>query len=420
MSSFFKKHDTIEIKKVKIENKRVKGGVSFRADHLTPLFFGMSEEYMKIQAFGVEEWLNQWEKQAVYDIAGSSISSMTLDEVLHLGETSKDDLLQEVLEKKLNYGWIEGSPEFKKEVSHLYESVTCNQILATNGATGANLLVLYSLIEEGDHVISLYPTYQQLYDIPKSFGAEVSYWEIKEEEGWLPSLEELRQLVRPNTKMICINNANNPTGAVMERAFLEELVAIASEVGAYILSDEVYHPLEKGIDVPAIVDLYDKGISTNSLSKTYSAPGIRVGWVAANEQLIDQFRTYRDYTMICTGVFDDFLATHILKHKKAILARNRQIVSTNLQIVKKWLKEEPRVSLIAPKQVSTAFIKLRIPEVTESFCERLLKEKGVLLVPGERFDKPGYARLGYCCETTTLIAGLSALSDFLRQYDTPY
>lgn len=373
---------------------------------------------MDIQAFGVEEWLNVWENDAIYDIAGSSIASMTLDEILELGGESKDSLIQELLNKKMNYGWIEGSPEFKDEVSKLYKAVKPSQILQTNGATGANLLALYALVEKGDHVISLYPTYQQLYDIPRSFGAEVSLWPIQEEDGWLPSLDDLRQLIRPNTKMICINNANNPTGAIMDRSFLEELVAIADEVGAYILSDEVYKPLEEGIDVPAIVDIYDKGISTNSLSKTYSVPGVRVGWIVSSDELADVFRKYRDYTMICAGVFDDFITTHVLKHKTEVLKRNSAIVHHNLAIVKAWIAEEPRVSLVVPRHVSTSFIKLDIPEETEAFCIRLLKEKGVLLVPGNRFDMPGYARLGYCCQTDVLKNGLKALSEFLRQYDT--
>lgn len=372
---------------------------------------------MDIQAFGVEEWLNVWENDAIYDIAGSSIASMTLDEILDLGYSGKDNLLRELLDKKMNYGWIEGSPEFKQEVAKLYESVTPSQVLQTNGATGANFLALYALVEKGDHVISLYPTYQQLYDIPKSFGAEVSFWQIHEENKWLPSIDELRKLIRPNTKMICINNANNPTGAIMDRAFLAEVVKIAREVGAYILSDEVYKPLEEDIDVPAIVDIYEKGISTNSLSKTYSVPGVRVGWIVSNDELADIFRKYRDYTMICAGVFDDFITTHVLKNKEAVLERNRAIVHSNLEIVKEWVKEEPRVSLVLPRHVSTSFIKLDIPEETEIFCIRLLKEKGVLLVPGNRFDMPGYARLGYCCHTDVLKNGLKALSEFLRQYD---
>lgn len=372
---------------------------------------------MDINAFGVEEWLNVWEKEAVYDLAGVSIASMTLDEILDLDPDGREALLQDLFAKKMNYGWIEGSPDFKDEVAKLYETVKPSQILQTNGATGANLLAIYGLIEPGDHVISLYPSYQQLYDIPRSLGAEVDLWQIKEELDWLPDMAELRELVRPDTKMICINNANNPTGAVMDRDFLEAIVAIAREVGAYILSDEVYKPLEDGLKVPAIVDLYEKGISTNSLSKTYSVPGVRVGWVVSNDEIADILRKYRDYTMICAGVFDDSLAVHILKHKDAILKRNQAIVTTNLAIVKDWVAQEPRVSLIPPRHVSTSFIRLDVPEEIEAFCVRLLKEKGVLLVPGNRFDMPGYARLGYCTHTDTLKKGLAALSDFLKTFD---
>lgn len=372
---------------------------------------------MKIANFGVEEWLNVWENDAIYDIAGSSIASFTLEEIIKTGNKSEKEFFSELMTKKMNYGWIEGSPEFKKQVSLLYKNITPEQVLQTNGATGGNFLALYSLIEPEDHVISLYPTYQQLYDIPRSFGAKVDLWHIKEENGWLPNLEDLRKLVRSNTKMICINNANNPTGAVMEEDFLKELVKIAESCGAYILSDEVYKSLETGIEVPSIADLYDKGISVNSISKTYSVPGIRIGWVAANSELSDIFRKYRDYTMICAGVFDDYLATYILENKEAVLERNRKIVTENLEVVKKWVENEPKVSLIYPKYVSTSFIKLDIPVDTEEFCIKLLKEKGVLLVPGNRFDMPGYARLGYCTHKDILEKGLERLSEYLRKFE---
>ncbi|WP_153048650.1 aminotransferase class I/II-fold pyridoxal phosphate-dependent enzyme, partial [Streptococcus suis] len=121
---------------------------------------------------------------------GVSISSLTLEELFALSGTNPEDFYKKLQGTKLNYGWIEGSLAFKKSVSQLYTGVKPEQILQTNGATGANLLVLYSLIEPGDHVISLYPTYQQLYDIPKSLGAEVDLWQIEEENGWLPDLEK--------------------------------------------------------------------------------------------------------------------------------------------------------------------------------------------------------------------------------------
>ncbi|HRK76735.1 MAG TPA: aminotransferase class I/II-fold pyridoxal phosphate-dependent enzyme, partial [Streptococcus parasuis] len=121
-----------------------------------------------------------------------------------------------------------------------------------------NFLALFSLIEPGDHIISLYPTYQQLYDIPKSLGAELEYWQIKEELNWLPDLDDLRQLIRPQTKMICLNNANNPTGAVMDDVFLKEAATIAASVGAYVLVDEIYKSFSENNN-SSIVDLYENG-----------------------------------------------------------------------------------------------------------------------------------------------------------------
>ena len=375
---------------------------------------------MKIDGFGVEEWLNVWEKEAVYDIAQSTISSMTLQEILNLEEDDGQGFMSHLMQEKFNYGWIEGSPEFKQEVSKLYTKVPTENILATNGATGANHLVLYGLIEPGDHVIAEYPSYQQLYDIPRSLGAEIEFWHIYESENWYPRLNELRQMIRPNTKMICLNNANNPTGTTLNRAFLEEVIQLARTVGAYVLVDEVYLPLDDSEDYAPIVDLYEKGISTNSLSKAYSVPGVRLGWVATQDKaLADEFRKYRDYTMICCGVFDDALGTLVLKHRDKVLARNKEIVTNNLQILREWVENEPLVSMIYPKAVSTSFVKFEEldPAQTEEFCVALLKNKGVLLVPGNRFDLPGYARLGYCTNEKTLRKGLSALSQFLREYN---
>ncbi|MBM7636626.1 aminotransferase [Streptococcus saliviloxodontae] len=370
---------------------------------------------MKLPRFGVEEWLNTYEKEASHDIAGVSISALTLDDLFALTGEDQQAFFRALGQKKMDYGWIEGSPEFKAEVAKGYHHTCSDQILQTNGATGANLLAIYALIEPGDHVISLYPTYQQLYDIPKSLGADVSYWEVKEELNWLPDLDDLRQLVRPETKMICINNANNPFGSLMDGAFLEELVSIAREVGAYILSDEVYPSFDPDMTVPAIVDLYEKGISVNSLSKSLSLPGIRVGWIASNLEVTAILRDYRDYTLICAGVFDDFLASYALQHKEAILKRNQKILSDNLAVLENWLFKEEKASAILPKKVSTSFVKLAVDEPIESFCIRLLKEEGVLLVPGSRFGIEGHVRLGYCGDKQILEEALEKVSKVLNR-----
>lgn len=371
---------------------------------------------MDIKTIGVEDWLNVWEKSATYDIAQSTISSMTMEEILKLDDKGAY-FYEQLNSEKMNYGWIEGSPDFKTEVAKLYQSVDPDNILQTNGATGANLVALLTLVEPGDHVIAEYPTYQPLYDIPRTLGAEVEYWHIRSENGWAPDIEELKALVRPDTKLICINNASNPLGTVLDRGILEEIVEIARSVGAYVLSDEVYLPLYDTESYVSMADLYDKAVVTNSLSKTYSVPGIRVGWTVSNAELAEKFRVYRDYTMICGGVFNDALAVHVLRNRDKILDRNRQIISNNLPIVQEWIDQEPRVSWIPPKGVSTSYIQFDIPIDDETFCINLLQEKGVLLVPGSRFELPCGARLGYCASESVLHEGLARLSEMLRQFD---
>lgn len=217
--------------------------------------------------------------------------------------------------------------------------------------------------------------------------------------------------------MILLNNAINPTGSLLDRTLLEQVVTLARSVGAYVLADEVYEPLDETPFV-SIADLYERGIAVNSLSKTYSAPGIRIGWTATpSQEIADIFRKYRDYTMICGGVLNDQLAVKILANRQRVLARNRELVSRNLKILTEWVAQEPRVELITPHGISVSCIKLMVPIDDETFCRQLLRDTGVLLVPGSRFDIPGHARLGYCTDTSTLQRGLDLLGQYLRRFD---
>ena len=179
---------------------------------------------MDIKAIGVEEWLNVWEKSATWDIAQSTISSLTMGELRALDEQDGATFYERLDREKMNYGWIEGSPEFKAEVAKLYRrEVNPDHILQTNGCTGANLNAIMAVVEPGDHVIAEWPTYAPLYEIPRALGAEVEYWELREELGWKPDIEPLKRLVRPNTKLICINNASNPIGTVLDADMLGRL-----------------------------------------------------------------------------------------------------------------------------------------------------------------------------------------------------
>ncbi|WNC14328.1 aminotransferase [Brevibacillus brevis] len=371
---------------------------------------------MEIKAFSVEEWMNAYEMSATYNIAETCVDSLTLEELVTMDGTNPDEFFRSLYSKKLTYGHIEGSPEFRQLVAGLYTSIEPHNVLVMNGGIGANFLVFYSLVQPGDHVVSVHPTYQQIYEVPASFGATVDLLKLRPENNFLPDLDELRSLVRSNTKLICINNPNNPSGAVMERDILEQIVEIARSCGAYVLCDEVYRNLlqDDDADVPSIADLYEKGISTSSVSKALSLAGLRLGWIAAPQEVIAECMKHRDYTTISCGMLDDILAVHALKNYDNILKRNRKIVRDNLAILDEWVKNEPLFSYVKPRAGTTALLKYDLPVPSVTFCTGLLANTGAFLTPGTCFDMEGYVRIGYACSTEMLREGLTKLSEYVR------
>ena len=268
---------------------------------------------MRIPSFAVEEWMNEYEHEAIFNLAETCVNPLTVEELIRLDGTEPADFFEQVAKQKLTYGHITGSPEFRQLVAGLYSSITEDQVLLMNGAIGANFLVFYSLVQPGDHVIAIHPAYQQLYDVPKSFGASVDLLHLRKENNFLPDLDELRSMVKDNTKLIVINNPNNPTGALMDDEMLKEIVAIAKETDAYTLCDEVYRNLlQEDQKISSIVDLYEKGISTSSMSKGLSLAGLRLGWIAASPEVIRECLKRRDYNTISCGLIDDMLAVHAL------------------------------------------------------------------------------------------------------------
>ena len=238
--------------------------------------------------------MNEWETRCTYNLAETCVASITIEELLALSGGSADDL-SDLLSMKLTYGDIEGSPRLRKAIAGLYAQQSTDDITVTHGTIAANMLVHKAIVEPGDHVISIVPTYQQHYSIPKSIKAEVTTLALREEDSFLPNLEALKLAVKPNTKLIALTNPNNPTGALIEQPMLEEIVSIADSVGAYLLCDEVYRGTAQTGDgmSASIADLYAKGISTAGMSKVFSLAGLRIGWVVAPKEVTEQILIHR-------------------------------------------------------------------------------------------------------------------------------
>jgi len=369
---------------------------------------------MIIKPFKVEQWMNEFEDDAIYNIGETCVHSITLKELLELSGEDQQEFMVRVMDKRLTYGHISGSPEFKEGICRLYENLKPGNILTTHGAIGANHLALYSIVEPGDRVISVLPTYQQLYSIPESFGAEVKLLKLRPENGFLPDLEELKGMVNSSTKVICINNPNNPTGALIPEETLRAIAEIAKSAGAYVLCDEVYRGLSKEGYSKSIVDIYEKGISTGSMSKVFSLAGLRLGWIAASEEIIAKCFEHRDYNTISCGMLDEIYAGLALKHADKLLERNKAMVERNLEILDRWVSNEPHISYVKPKAGTTALLYFDADMSSREFCVLLMKRYGVLLTPGSCFELEKCARIGYACSTEILEQGLEKLSEFMK------
>ena len=373
---------------------------------------------MKIREFGVEMWMNAYENHCQLNLAETCVASLTLNELTRLSGRN-DDALSELMERPMTYGAIEGAPRLRDAIATLYTGQTQGNVVTTHGTIGANALVYKTLVHPGDHVVAIRPSYQQHYSIPESQGAEVSALHLREEDGFLPDLDALKALLKPNTKLVSLTNPSNPTGALMDADYLKNLIEIVAPTGAYILSDEVYRGTEQNTEqmTPAMADLYAKGISTAGMSKAFSLAGLRLGWIAAPQDVIAQVMIHRDYDTISMGQLDEYFATMALEAKDALLTRSRQITRANLATLDAWIAQEPRLSYVKPQAATICLLKYDMDIPSHDLCVALLEQTGILLTPGSAFDMEGYLRIGFANHPHILEDGLPKLSAFLRQYD---
>lgn len=372
---------------------------------------------MYIEPFGVEIWMNEWENHCEFNLAETCVESLTIEQLLRLCGQNDTDLSQ-LLPMKMTYGAIEGSQRLRKAIAALYESQQPENVIVTHGTIGANMLVHKTLVSAGDRVIAVVPSYQQHYSIPASIGAEVRPLKLRENNRFLPDLDALRDLAVPGTKLIALTNPNNPTGALIDQQMLTEIAAIAREVGAYILCDEVYRGTDQqgSGQTTSIADIYERGISTASMSKAYSLAGLRLGWICAPRDVLDQVALHRDYDTISVGMLDDHFATLALENRDKVLARSQRITRNNLATLDHWMTSQPKLSWVKPRSGTTALLKFNLPMTSREFCIALLNETGVMFTPGSALDMEGYVRIGYANNPAILQGGLNRVSDFLARH----
>ncbi|MCT4621703.1 MAG: aminotransferase class I/II-fold pyridoxal phosphate-dependent enzyme [Marinisporobacter sp.] len=351
---------------------------------------------MKIKDFKLEVFFGKHEFTAPYLLTQSDCASMSIHEVLDLEQDAKEEFLN----SWLGYTEVSGNPELRKIISDLYTTMTPENIVVHAGAQEPIFNFMNVLLEKDDHVISQFPIYQSLFEVANSIGCEVSKWSIEQgEEGWLFDINKLEKLIQPNTKLIVLNSPNNPTGYTLTKEEIEAIVVIARKHDIYVFCDEVYKGVElDGSKRPWFADCYEKGISLGVMSKSYGLAGLRIGWLATQDnELIEKLIKMKHYTSICSSGPSEFLAMIALKHSDQILERNLKIIKENLKIAEVFFNRYPNLfEFNGPMAGPVAFIKMNMDMPIDEFCDKLVEEKGVLLLPANIYAFSGnYFRMGF-------------------------
>lgn len=351
---------------------------------------------MRIEPFKLERFFARHEFTAKHLLSASDCETLSLPELLDLATPESFALWNHL---SLSYTESQGHPLLRAEVARLYQSVSPDDILIAAPEEAIFLLIL-ALLEPGDHAVVLTPAYQSLYQVALGAGCAVTRLDLSlETQGWRLDPDLLQRSLTPRTRLVVVNFPHNPTGFMPSHQEFDTLVRIARQRGLYLLGDEMYRFLEHdpAHRLPAVCDVYEKGISLSGLSKSFGLPGLRLGWLATRDaSLLSRCQEIKDYTTICLSAPSEILGIIALRARDAILERNRSIVADNLAVAQRFFAEHSdRFTWIQPRGGSVAFPVWTGNGSVDDFCQRMLDERGVLIVPGSLFDYPGnHFRIG--------------------------
>jgi aspartate/methionine/tyrosine aminotransferase len=367
---------------------------------------------MKIEPFALERYFARHEFSAEYLLSCSDCEALHLEELLEMADTESMRLWE-----NLKFGYTEtlGHPVLRESIASIYEGINADDILVTVPEEGI-FLTMQALLEPGDHVICTFPGYQSLHELARSMGCRVTMWESEERSGWRFSVDHLENLIRDDTKLVVVNFPHNPTGFVPTRDEYSSVVDLVRQRNAYLLSDEMYRFLEvePGSTLPAGCELYDKAISLFGLSKTFGLPGLRIGWISTRDHdVIERMSLLKDYITICNSAPSEILGLIAVRCRERIIARHQARIRKNMEVLEAFFAKQHKVfSWNRPLGGSVCFPRMLLFEDTFEFCEKLIRETGIMLVPSRLFQYGDHhVRTGF--GRRNLPEAVELLSDYL-------
>ena len=358
--------------------------------------------------FMLERDMSVWENKVKYNLSESGVHPMTITDL----SEGNNEFVEQILTSELNYAQANGIPELRDNIAALYPGATRDNVIVTTGAAQANFTSILTALDPGDEIVVMLPNYMQIYGIGINYGLDVKTFSLKEELGWSVDIDEVGDVVSDKTKLIAVCNPNNPTGHIMTDDEMNAVIAAADRVGAWLLSDEVYAGAEHHQDevTPSFWGRYDRVLAVGSMSKAYGLPGLRIGWVVAPADMVDEIWARQDYVTISASMLGNKLAAYALSPEvlPRIIARTRQYIRSGYKNLDKWVQEHSDLlSVIPPQAAAIAFVRYHKEVNSSELVQRLIKDHDTYIVPGDLFGLDHHLRISYGLSADYVNEGLS-------------
>ncbi|MDG1995356.1 MAG: pyridoxal phosphate-dependent aminotransferase [Emcibacteraceae bacterium] len=350
----------------------------------------------------------------------SSSEPLTHKELISAAEQNGDhDLIELFNDHSLGYAENGGSLDVRTEISNLYgDNIGPENIVVFPGAQSGMTIANLALLNKGDHVIIITPSYQSLEEGVKLAGASVTRVALLPEDNWLPDLEKVEAAIQGNTKHIVFNDPHNPSGSLLSMKIKEKLSAIAKKHNILLFSDEVYRLLE--IDpadrTPSMAEMTNDAIALSTMSKPWGAGGCCIGWIVTQDtEIVSKLLKAQFLFAVCFSRAGEIQAMMTLRSSDAIVEKNMKIIRDNLALLNTFFKEyEDLFEWMPPQAGGTGFVKFKGPITANELAAQLLDAE-ILVFGPSIFDCDSeldqYFRIGF--SRRTMPASLQAFKEFV-------
>ena len=374
-------------------------------------------ESIKVQSENKQTHLSIFLKAKSLEQEGKKIIHMEVGEPDFLPPEIVKKSLSEVFDKGfMKYGQARGMPKFRealaKYVSQKFNAeITQENIIVSPGARFSIFSAISTLLNPGDEMIVIEPAWPAYKDCALNSGIKVRTINTTLEKKWEPSVEEIKNIINSNTKMIVLNYPNNPTGKILPEKLQDEIINLAKENDLYVLSDEIYSQYAKTNWKSILSYNYEKSIVTQSFSKSHAMTGFRVGYAITSKKIIEKMVKLE---ALCLTNVSEPIQYVAMKALESDTSSNSKLIQNRLDMLTEKANEMG-LEFMIPDGAMYIFAKINQKDFDGVEFANNSLEKGIAIAPGEGFGNyKNFIRISACQDEKTLMEGMHILGNIMR------